>query len=138
MEQETEDTATQGRHDLSCLPQYQWPPLKDQSYRRLIWLHSARNLEDDIIVSISQYAPNACPDYNALSYYWENSARVREIMVVSDGVDPKEDAGAHRLSIHKNLFLALRRLRDTHHDRLLWTDFLCINQDDTIEKNEQV
>lgn len=38
----------------------------------------------------------------------------------------------------KNLVLALRRLRyeDTH--RILWVDALCINQKDTLERNDQV
>lgn len=42
------------------------------------------------------------------------------------------------VEITKNLFLALRDLRDEGRDLRLWVDALCINQQDEAEKNVQV
>src|SRR6185295_17431322 len=48
------------------------------------------------------------------------------------------NAGFSRLPIAANLHDALQRLRDSHHQRVLWIDAICINQDNTAEKNTQI
>ncbi|KPM38864.1 hypothetical protein AK830_g7708 [Neonectria ditissima] len=65
--------------------------------------------------------------YDALSYTWGDES-IRETIIV-DGL---------RTSITKNLHSALVRLRDPVLPRVLWVDTLCINQDDSSERDEQV
>lgn len=68
------------------------------------------------------------PDYVALSYVWGPP-------------DPKELIFAdHRgYEVGENLFHFLRNFRDsTQNHRYLWIDQLCIDQDNTLEKNHQV
>ncbi|KAI8623863.1 heterokaryon incompatibility protein-domain-containing protein [Xylariaceae sp. FL1651] len=74
------------------------------------------------------------PKYEALSYAWGS---------VTDCVDIHINGIA--LSVTRNLFVALRRLRErmrsddsTKDSRTLWVDAVCINQQDTDEKRYQV
>lgn len=65
------------------------------------------------------------PPYEALSYRW------------SSGKPPSRiNCNGKLLAITSNLQEALRRLNVV--DRLLWVDSICINQDDVVEKGEQV
>ncbi|KAF4633396.1 hypothetical protein G7Y89_g4717 [Cudoniella acicularis] len=69
-------------------------------------------------------------DFEALSYCWESEERDHSIVV--DG---------HLIRVPKNLESALRATRDLPERACgmkFWVDFLCINQDDTQEKNHQV
>ncbi|KAM0425499.1 hypothetical protein ACHAPT_009288 [Fusarium lateritium] len=65
--------------------------------------------------------------YDALSYTWGDE-NLRSVIIV-DGL---------RTSVTKNLHSALTHLRDSHRERTLWVDALCINQDDPEERDEQV
>lgn len=67
------------------------------------------------------------PQYTALSYCWGNSERNRVIIV--------DDLG---IRITQNLFKALIELRPTEGSLVIWTDFLCIDQDNNSEKSWQV
>jgi hypothetical protein len=67
------------------------------------------------------------PKYEALSYTWGDGGNTNSI---------KLDDKVHH--IRENLWLALRRLRLKKESRILWIDAICINQDDTIERNHQV
>lgn len=65
--------------------------------------------------------------YEALSYTWGTNEKTHAIKV-----------GNARIKITANLYQALYHLR--HHDtaRTLWADAICINQDNTRERNHQV
>lgn len=67
------------------------------------------------------------PPFDALSYVWG---------------DPKVTAEIQFCGMSKqvttNLFAALTRLRERNENKWIWIDALCINQNDTIEKNHQV
>jgi hypothetical protein len=65
--------------------------------------------------------------YEALSYVWGPPPESREILV--DG---------KRFAIRENLWMALNHLRKKDKEVTLWTDAICINQDDLLEKNAQV
>lgn len=65
--------------------------------------------------------------YESLSYVWGSSERTHAIEC--DGQDR---------SITASLFSALKRLRLRDQPRRLWVDQLCINQDDLVERSQQV
>ncbi|KAJ5062328.1 heterokaryon incompatibility protein-domain-containing protein [Bipolaris maydis] len=65
--------------------------------------------------------------FDALSYVW-GYASVKE-QIKMDG---------EIIEVTCNLEAALRRIRNTEKAKLLWVDALCINQQDTKEKNIQV
>jgi hypothetical protein len=73
--------------------------------------------------------------FEALSYTWGDPADREEIVVVSEEeVSVREDV----LSVGRNLAQALRHLRYETKSRTLWVDAICINQDDEIERSQQV
>ncbi|KAF7509916.1 hypothetical protein GJ744_007230 [Endocarpon pusillum] len=65
--------------------------------------------------------------YEALSYNWGDSNK--RASVVCDG---------QTISVTANLHSALRDLRFTDRQRILWADCICINQNDLEEKSAQV
>jgi hypothetical protein len=65
--------------------------------------------------------------YEALSYMWGPEHPVRLIAI------NENDFG-----IRENLWLALQHLRLENETRLLWIDAICINQENTDERNHQV
>jgi hypothetical protein len=69
-------------------------------------------------------------DYEAISYCWESDIREKEVIV--DGM---------LVRVPKNLELLLRKLRhlpEASSGMGFWVDGLCIDQDNTLEKNHQV
>lgn len=71
---------------------------------------------------------NDCGGYEALSYTWENYGVNTERAIVN----------GQRFPIMPNLHSALRHLRWLTAPRLIWIDFICINQDDHRERAQQV
>ncbi|KAI1344015.1 heterokaryon incompatibility protein-domain-containing protein [Xylariaceae sp. FL0016] len=69
-------------------------------------------------------------EYEALSWCWGDSTKDCGIRL-----EGKKD---RRLAVTRDLALALKYLRLTHKDRILWIDALCINQADHEERNHQV
>ena len=67
------------------------------------------------------------PAYEALSYCW-GDARPTETIII-------DSAGSYEVTF--NLHSALRHIRDTNVSKKLWVDAICINQQDTFEKNQQ-
>ena len=65
--------------------------------------------------------------YEALSYVWGSEEKPQSVYT---------DKGC--IPITTNLHMALRCLRDCSLDRIIWVDAICINQDDTHERNSQV
>lgn len=68
------------------------------------------------------------PEYEALSYTWGDVKNLVPLCVDGDCY----------IMISENLFGAIEQLVDENEPRLLWIDQLCINQDDILEKNQQV
>lgn len=67
------------------------------------------------------------PVYEALSYTWGDASNRKAITLSGNTVE-----------ITANLETALRHLRRTETCRMLWVDALCINQEDLLERTQQV
>ncbi|KAL0930042.1 ankyrin repeat and SAM domain containing protein 6 [Colletotrichum truncatum] len=66
--------------------------------------------------------------YEALSYCWGDSTRLRHTVAVDGKV----------LFVTENLLDALKNLRRDYEDRILWVDALCIDQSNIRERGHQV
>jgi hypothetical protein len=103
-----------------------YPPLKAEEIR-VVKLHPADDLRNDLHCSLETVKLSQKPQYEALSYVWGNQSNPKTIVL--DGYDFK---------VTQNLNDALRHLRHSESERLLWIDALTINQSDTLERNSQV
>jgi hypothetical protein len=65
--------------------------------------------------------------YEALSYVWGSPETPKSISI-----------DKHNLPVTANLHAALSRLRDRSFVRIIWADFVCINQEDEKEKERQI
>jgi hypothetical protein len=65
--------------------------------------------------------------YSALSYVWGDATVTKEIVV-----------NGQNLKVTTNLESALRHLRKLDRALVLWADAICINQNDTAERNSHV
>lgn len=74
---------------------------------------------------LSQFKnPPRITKYTAISYVWGDANDTIDVIVDNQ-----------YLTITKNLYLALRRFPE---QRLIWADAICINQEDDLEKAQQV
>jgi hypothetical protein len=80
---------------------------------------SRHNLDDDKHVN---------PPYDALSYMWGTTDGAKTIQLHDDG----------NFKVTSNLAAALHALRLCDRPRLIWIDAICINQNSTHERSEQV
>lgn len=94
---------------------------------RLLDLHPGRR--DEIlectlrVVNISSQ-----PSYEALSYTWGDSKRTNTIRT----------NGTNEIKIGKNLYSALRCLRQKREILTIWVDAICIDQSNVRERSEQI
>ncbi|KAF4958299.1 hypothetical protein FGADI_2465 [Fusarium gaditjirri] len=72
-------------------------------------------------------SPEYVRDYAALSYTWGSASRPCDIMI-----------NGSKMTVTKNAYLALRDLRHKEKDRVLWIDALCIDQNNDVERGQQV
>ena len=105
---------------------FTYQPLQDPMDFRLLKLLAGAQ-DENLDCSLTHSSLTSHPNYQAVSYTWGAPGLVREI---------KLDGAAH--SIQKNLFDFLHQLRLTYAGVSLWVDAICINQNDTLEKNIQV
>ncbi|TRX90875.1 hypothetical protein FHL15_008279 [Xylaria flabelliformis] len=77
--------------------------------------------------------------YSALSYTWTLDEEDRPIWI-ANMPPPKEliSCNGFNVSIGKNLFQAIKRIRQPLTSQMIWADALCINQDDVQERTQQV
>jgi hypothetical protein len=70
-------------------------------------------------------------EYEALSWCWGRN--------VSDyGISIEKGDENYKMSVRKDLALALKYLRHREKPRILWIDAICIDQANSIERNQQV
>jgi hypothetical protein len=105
----------------------------------------------DIKIEIIRVPSSAPPAYEALSYVWGSPERTHEVTVRTSSKKCLPRLSRRRrflfgrpkfklshLAISRNLFIALQHLSFAKKPRLLWIDAICINQDDIVERSEQV
>ncbi|KAF2118669.1 heterokaryon incompatibility protein-domain-containing protein [Lophiotrema nucula] len=112
--------------------QYQYDPLPTEPGSiRLLKLLPNEDTEAPIECCLINYslarARRTSHQYEALSYCWGSSMDKVNISI-----------NGRQLQVTRNLHAALRQFRDTHFDRIMWIDALCIDQDDLDERAKQV
>ena len=113
--------------DLSVASKYTYEKLKHERSIRLLVLKPASSSHDRLQCELREVLLSDEPRYEAISYCW------------GEPVFPEElDLPTGSLKITKNLSLALRRFRLNDRVRHVWTDAVCINQDDNVERSKQV
>ena len=108
------------------LVEYKYHPLRPNSYIRILVLEPGYGGEP-LHCSLEESSLDAQPHFNALSYCWGDTSDTRIINCEGCSV-----------SITKNLYDALIRLRQPDVRLRIWADALCIDQNDMVERRQQV
>lgn len=120
--------ATDGGSAIHYSSSFAYRPLQTSPQEiRLIRLLGAPSYEPIVCNIIHVEFNDENTQYEALSYAWGEHKDRRTISV--DG---------ERVSVTRNLAMALQYLRDPIVDTIIWIDALCINQEDKMEKSIQV
>lgn len=105
---------------------YQYPDSLDKTRIRLLTL-KAGHQQEDIEIEIDVRNLEDKPQYEALSYEWGTSNKSHSVNVFDK-----------QIRITPSLYAVLFQIRSSSKPLVLWTDAICINQDDIEEKNQQV
>jgi hypothetical protein len=108
--------------------QYEYSPIQEGEFR-LARLQPAAAETDPIRCRIVSTA-DSTQAYEALSYVWRDARQGLTWANIEINGDPYK--------IPQNLYDALQSLRLKDHERSLWVDAICINQNDLQEKAYQV
>ncbi|KAF2469448.1 uncharacterized protein BDR25DRAFT_289012, partial [Lindgomyces ingoldianus] len=84
-------------------------------------------LEDPMVCILEAVSLDSPLAYEALSYVWGNLDDSRTIIVNNAPAD-----------VTSNLDMALRYIRHPEELRTMWIDAICIDQSNTVERNQQV
>lgn len=135
----------EGQQPVSSLPlllrhtrYFHYRPLNytDGEDIRLLCLHPG-SFHDPIRCDLFHASLEFEIEYEAVSYTWateDGDASLSE-RIACGYVGELEAAD---LAVTKNCFSALRRLRDTSHERMLWMDAISIDQSNREERNHQI
>jgi hypothetical protein len=80
-----------------------------------------------------EHAGDSAHPYDALSYVWGDQSNPKSIFV-----ENRESTSFQDLSVTRNLYSALLRLRHRFIERIIWVDAVCISQNDDREKEQQI
>ena len=80
-----------------------------------------------LLAALSTHALTETASFECLSYTWGTSHDKRALWLNNS-----------LITISESLDMALRSLRHETESRFLWVDFVCINQDDLKEKEQQI
>ncbi|KAH6718248.1 heterokaryon incompatibility protein-domain-containing protein [Leptodontidium sp. MPI-SDFR-AT-0119] len=94
---------------------------------RLLTLRQGSNHDEPIECEVYNYDLDNTPPYEALSYFWGTNQGTRVISVQGSPFRVRED-----------LYTALCRLRQRQTSRILWVDFICIDQSNRAEIYNQM
>jgi hypothetical protein len=113
---------------LRVIGSFEYPKLPGPGYIRLIHLHPAADQPELLNACLKVHKLDAQCEYEAVSYTWGDYSDSSGTIVLNDQV----------LKITLNLYAALMAYRYTNRERVLWADAVCINQEDAVEKAQQV
>ncbi|KAF2799471.1 hypothetical protein K505DRAFT_230911, partial [Melanomma pulvis-pyrius CBS 109.77] len=94
---------------------------------RLLTLQPSRLFAASIHTVLHTTNVFSAPAYKALSYVWGDSELTAPVFVNNLPFEATT-----------NLVAALRHIRRKRHNVVIWVDAICINQNDTKERNHQV
>jgi hypothetical protein len=105
---------------------YQYSPFKSEREIRLLQLEPGTD-SDEIQCSIIVVDLDSKPVYNALSYVWGATEKLRHVRISGE-----------KLLVTENLFNALKRFRNEDVLKIMWIDAICIDQTNDSERSHQV
>jgi hypothetical protein len=120
----------------SKLPRHQYLPIQDPRTIRILALKadsnpcSPRDEAVSIIGHLEIISIDDNPEYEAISYVWGNPTLDHSLTV---GLDSKA-----QIPITKSVYELLQALTPLSGEKKFWIDAVCINQQDSIEKAQQV
>jgi hypothetical protein len=85
------------------------------------------NVPEPLLCRLEHVRLSEKPEYEAISYTWGTAVSQNPVYIDGQPVE-----------VQRSLFLALQRFRLQDQPRRLWTDALCINQNDIDERSQQV
>ncbi|KAF5716578.1 het domain-containing protein [Fusarium globosum] len=100
---------------------------RGKSSIRFIRIEPVIKEDDPVRCELSEIPFTEKPRFRALSYRWGRPST--DYTITLNGISVR---------VRQNLWEALRYLRKYEPDELYWIDALCINQDDIIERSQQV
>lgn len=95
---------------------------------RLVVLEPSLDPYEIVRCSLKYVAFSQKPKYEALSYTWGNQTE-NEVNILING---------KLFAVGHNLWEALRDIRSSTDERILWIDAICIDQANIMERNEQL
>ncbi|RYO93377.1 hypothetical protein DL766_000767 [Monosporascus sp. MC13-8B] len=110
------------------LQPYTYTPLSGNAHTRVIKLQPAKNNSDPLHCTVEEIRLDTGELYSAISYTWGKPNFIEKLIIDQTYILP----------ITPNLHDALVRFRLREETRSLWTDAVCINQQDDAEKSKQV
>lgn len=100
-----------------------YSPLPERHIRLL----TLKPLQDPPSGTLDVVSLDENPKFNVLSYAWGAPGDTLELV-----------CSGKILSVHENLGDFLKLASERHHQRPIWIDAICINQEDDAEKNHQI
>ncbi|OJI91285.1 hypothetical protein ASPTUDRAFT_299348 [Aspergillus tubingensis CBS 134.48] len=94
---------------------------------RLLTILPSTKAESIIRCSLESVSLDNSPEFEAISYVWGDASKKTDI-IINDTL----------FYVTRSVDKTLRLLRRTDRQRVVWIDFVCINQHDVPEKNTQV
>ena len=105
---------------------FKYHPVTDSHSIRVLTLHPG-TAGDRLSCTLVEETVSSDLDYEAVSYVWGKDSRRFELW-----------CNGAALPITQSIRDALIRLRDPEKPRRLWADQICINQNDIVERSQQV
>ncbi|KIV78733.1 hypothetical protein PV11_06349 [Exophiala sideris] len=115
----------QPREEIVTGERFTYHPLSDSGFRILVL--EAGIFGDNLSGHLYEVSLSEPPPYYALSYCWTQEPATQHVTV-----------NGQSKFIQANLYQALSRIRLRTGPMHIWTDAICINQEDPLERNEQV
>ncbi|OTB18167.1 hypothetical protein K445DRAFT_19731 [Daldinia sp. EC12] len=108
-------------------------PLPEKGFIRTTTIHPGEWRDEiEISLNVVEFLDTNPPLYEALSYVWGSEDDPEAIRIIT------RTGKTFIFSVTRNLATALRLLRRPTEPRVVWTDAICINQSNNIEKGQQV